>query len=165
MWNDFQITTNTPLIFVIQEKLINGQQRYWSTLLVRVSMTHGHPDQQGTPVPLLSVDEFFLDNEYEGSIGCNLEVIPHPREFFKLLKNIQDRSDVMDIRIQITAFDVPEWPFTDTIYIMTMATEAEVESWFPEHLKPDDVWEGFVDQEYEPYDVPTGSRPVAAWWD
>ena len=126
---------------------------------------HGHLDQQGTPVPLLSVDEFFLDNEYEGSIGCNLEVIPHPREFFKLLKNIQDRSDVLDIRIQITAFDVPEWPFTDTIYIMTMATEAEVESWFPEHLKPDDVWEGFVDQEYEPYDVPTGSRPVAAWWD
>ena len=66
---------------------------------------------------------------------------------------------------QISAFDDPDWPFTDTTYIMTSATEVEVASWFPEHLKPDDFWEGFVDQAYEPYDVPDGSRPVAAWWD
>ena len=82
-----------------------------------------------------------------------------------MLLEISKRSDVKDIRIQISAFDDPDWPFTDTIYIMTSAPEADVVSWFPVQLKPDDFWEGFVDQAYEPYDIPQDSRPVAIWWD
>jgi hypothetical protein len=50
-----------------------------------------------------------------------------------------------DVRVKITMFDDPEWPFSDTIYVMTSATPEEVASWFDEDLRPDDVWEGFVD--------------------
>ena len=61
---------------------------------------------------------------------------------------------------------MPEWPFSDTVYIMTSATLEEVRQWFPDRLKPDEVWEGLLDQEKtESYDVPAGVRPVAAWWD
>lgn len=126
---------------------------------------NGHPDKPDTPRPLLAIDEFFEGNEIEGSIGCNLIDIPHPTEFYELFKVIMNRPDVKDIRVQVTAFDDPEWPFTDTVYIMTSAPESEVSTWFPEHLKPDEIWEGFVDQNYEPYEIPDGSRPVAAWWD
>lgn len=125
----------------------------------------GHPDERDTPRPLLSVDEFFDGNDEVGSIGCNLVDPPSPEVFHKLFRDIAARSDVADIRVQVTAFDMPEWPFTDTVYIMTTCSAAEVMSWFPEALRPDETWRGFVDQAYEPYEVPTGFHPVACWWD
>jgi hypothetical protein len=125
----------------------------------------GHPDEPDTPRPLLTVDEFFEGNAEVGSIGCNLEGAPAPDEFYSLFRAIAQRPDVKDIRVQITAFDVPEWPFSDTVYIMTSATPEEVATWFPEHLRPDETWAGFVDQPYEPYQVPSGTQPIACWWD
>ena len=125
----------------------------------------GHPDAPGTPRPLLTVKEFFEGTVEIGSIGCNLDGAPEPDAFHAVCSAIARRPDVEDIRVQITAFDVSEWPFSDTAYIMTSATPEEVETWFPEHLKPDETWTGFLDQAYEPYQVPSGTRPVACWWD
>lgn len=125
----------------------------------------GRPDAAETPRPLLTVDEFFTENSIIGSIGCNLYPAPEPAQFFKLLQAIARRPDVKDVRIQITAFDDPEWPFSDTVYIMTSAHPDEVASWFPEELKPDETWAGFADQSYEPYSIPVGASPVACWWD
>lgn len=125
----------------------------------------GHPDNPETPRPLVTVDEFFEGNTEVGSIGCNLESTPTPTQFYELFRAIANRPDVKDIRVQITAFDVPEWPFSDTVYILTSASEEEVASWFPKELAPDETWEGFVDQPYEPYQIPEGTRPIACWWD
>ena len=125
----------------------------------------GHPDVPGTPTPLVTVEEFFDGNAEVGSIGCNLDSTPSPQQFHAVFLAIAKRPDVRDIRVQITMFDVPEWPFTDTVYIMTSASPDEVESWFPEELKPDETWIGFVDQAYEPYVVPAGTQAVACWWD
>jgi hypothetical protein len=125
----------------------------------------GHPDEPNTPRPLVTVDEFFDGNSEVGSIGCNLDSTPSPEQFYALFREIARRPGVKDIRVQITAFDVPEWPFTDTVYIMTAAAPEEVATWFPEELTPDETWEGFVDQAFEPYEVPAGCKPVACWWD
>jgi hypothetical protein len=113
----------------------------------------------------VTIDEFFVGNSELGSIGCNLVPTPSPEQFYTVLRGIADRPDVHDIRVQITAFDVPEWPFSDTIFIMTSAPPEEVATWFPEELKPDETWSGFTNQSYEPYTVPSGSQPVACWWD
>lgn len=125
----------------------------------------GHPDSQATPRPLLSLDEFFAGNSVVGSIGCNLFPAPAPSQIHAVLQAIARRPEVSDVRVQITAFDDPEWPFSDTVYVMTSASPEAVSSWFPEELAPDETWSGFVDQAYEPYVVPTGTEPVAAWWD
>jgi len=125
----------------------------------------GHPDESGTPTPLVTVDEFFEGNDDVGSIGCNLESEPPPIVFYELFRAISRRPEVKDIRIQITMFDNPEWPFSDTVYIMTTASPEQVASWFPDELKPDETWEGFVDQAFEPYEVPAGYKPIACWWD
>ncbi len=125
----------------------------------------GHPDDEATPRPLVTIDEFFEGNFEVGSIGCNLESTPTPKEFYELFQRISKYPKVKDIRVQITLFDVPEWPFTDTVYIMTSAAPEEVASWFPNELKPDETWEGFVEQTYEPYQVPAGVKVVGCWWD
>jgi hypothetical protein len=138
------------------------------TPLERVServSRNGNPEDPETPRPLLSINEFFDGNSIVGSIGCNLESCPAPNEFYKLLTTISQRPEVKDIRVQVTAFDVPEWPFSDTIYIMTSARPDEVAGWFPEELKPDEISEGFIDQPYEEYEVPAGVQPICCWWD
>jgi hypothetical protein len=85
---------------------------------------------------------------------------------YAVLKAIAQRSNVLDVRVQVTSFDDPDWPFSDTVYVMTTASVGEVASWFDEDLAPDDVWDGFQNgQVYEPYSVPAGSRAIACWWD
>jgi hypothetical protein len=125
----------------------------------------GHPDEPGTPRPLVTIDEFFEGNSAVGSIGCNLDCAPAPSRFYELFREMARRPEVKDIRVQITAFDAPEWPFSDTVYVMTSAAPEEVGSWFLSELKPDETWEGFVDQAFESYEVPAGCKPVACWWD
>jgi len=137
------------------------------TPLERIServMRLGHPDDPKTPRPLLTLSEFFDGNSHVGSICCNLDPLPTPAEVYTLLKGIAARPDVADIRVVITQFDEPEWPFSDTVYVMTTATPEEVASWFDETLRPDDFCEGFGGT-YEPYMPPPGFRPVALWWD
>lgn len=125
----------------------------------------GDPDDPKTPRPLLTLEEFFEGNRVVGSIGCNLLSAPGPEQFLELFKSIAGRPDVKDVRVQVTAFDDPSWPFSDTVYVMTSASPEEVASWFPDDLKPDETWEGFVEQPYEPYKAPPGTKPIACWWD
>ena len=126
----------------------------------------GHPDAAGTPTPLLTIGEFFDGNNHVGSIGCNLESGPAPSRFYELFTRFAARPEVKDIRIQITMFDDPDWPFSDTVYIMTSARPETVATWFDDDLKPDEVGEGFIEgQKYEPYSVPTGTHVVCCWWD
>jgi hypothetical protein len=127
---------------------------------------NGHPDAADTLTPLLSLEEFFEGNDVVGSIGCNLEGPPSPSQFYDLLKSIAAKSQVKDVRVKITMFDDPAWPFSDQIFVMTDASPEEVASWFPQKLRPDEVSEdSFQASQFEPYEVPRGTRPIACWWD
>jgi hypothetical protein len=125
----------------------------------------GHPDNPLTPRPLLSLEDFFEGNSAVGSIGCNIPSAT-PQRFYSLLKELRARPEVSDIRVRVSAFDDPSWPFADTVFIMLNGAAEQVASWFPEELAPDDVWQGFCEGEtYEQYEVPVGSTVVACWWD
>lgn len=127
---------------------------------------NGDLDDPSTPRPLLTLDEFFDGNDVVGSIGCNLNPTPTPDSFWQTLKQISQRQDVADIRVQVTMFDVPEWPFSDVVWIMTSANTTEVASWFPEAIRPDECSLGWPDEgAIEACPVPTGMHPVACWWD
>ena len=131
-------------------------------------MRNGNPGQGSVATPLLTLEEFFEGNDAIGSIGCNLASEPRPAEFYDLLRVIRQRDDVSDVRVQITAVDDPgnDWPFSDTVWIMTNTSPPDVESWFPKELAPDEVWEGWPeDIEVEEVDLEPGHRPVAAWYD
>ena len=127
---------------------------------------NGDPNDRSTPLCLLTIDEFFHGNDVVGSIGCNLDSTPSPSQFFELFKSISHRKDVHGVFVQITAFDTPDWPFSDTVWVITSCSEEEVQSWFPDELAPNEVWAGWIEsQTYEPVDVPVGTTPIACWWD
>ena len=126
----------------------------------------GDVNDPETPRPLLTLEEFFDGNEVAGSIACNLTPTPMPAEIHAMLHKIEVRRDVAEVRVEITMFDDPDWPFSDTVWVITSAEPQEVERWFPEELRPDECFVGWTDGvAYEPLNVPAGMRPVACWWD
>jgi len=126
----------------------------------------GDANAPSTPRPLLTLEEFFDGNDAVGSICCNLAPTPSPSEVRSALERIRARPDVSDVRVQITMFDDPSWPFSDTVWVITGASAADVASWFDEALAPDECSEGWTEAvAFEPVAIPAGSKPVACWWD
>jgi hypothetical protein len=128
---------------------------------------NGDINDPSTIRPLLTLSEFFQGNDDFGSIGCNLSPPPGPTKFNEVLKKIAARSDVADIRVQITMFDDPEmWPFSDTVWIITSEAPQTVAEWFDAELRPDDCSAGWTDGvSFETVPVPEGMQAVACWWD
>lgn len=100
-----------------------------------------------------------------GSIGCDLDGSPTPERFYELFKKMACRPEVKDIRVQITMFDDPDWPFSDQVYVLRSAAPDEVRTWFPEELMPDEVHVAELGPQFEPYAIPAGMRPIGCWWD
>jgi len=127
---------------------------------------HGDVNDPLTPRPLLTLTEFFEGNDAVGSIGCNLVPTPTPAEFHALLNRISARPDVADVRVQVTRFDAPEWPFSDVVWVVTSADAAEVVKWFDDAVRPDECSAGWPEQTaMEACHVPHGMQPIACWWD
>jgi len=127
---------------------------------------HGDINDPGRRRPLVTLDEFFDGNDVSGSICCNLSPMPEPHEVYEVLKGIRSRPDVADVRVEVAMFDAPEWPFAETVWVITSAEPEEVKSWFTPEMAPDDVWTGWTnDRSIEPVSVPAGMRPVACWYD
>lgn len=127
---------------------------------------NGDIEDRATPIPLLTLEEFFSGNNVAGSICCNVDPMPRPSEVFSALLAIRARPDVSDVRIAITMFDDPEWPFSDTAWVLTNATEDEVCSWFPREFRPDECGTGWTPgSSFEPCPMPDGTVAISCWWD
>lgn len=128
----------------------------------------GDVNDPSRPRPLVTLEEFFEGNNDPASIGYNLPDPPEPREFYELLLQLRKRQSVADVRIAVMDLEDPDgWPSSDTIWIITSAAPAEVRSWFPERLAPDDVIDGFQSdaRTLEAYSIPAGMRAVGIWYD
>ncbi|MCI0681209.1 MAG: hypothetical protein L0Y71_03820 [Gemmataceae bacterium] len=127
---------------------------------------NGDVNDLATPRPLLTLAEFFEGNDVVGSIGCNLNPPPKPATFHDLLKRIAARPEVADVRVQVTMFDDPAWPFSDTVWIITSAAPEHIAGWFEEEMRPDDCRRGWPPGvKVEPYALPAGMEAVRCFWD
>ena len=94
-------------------------------------------------LPLVTLEEFFVGNDDDGSIGCNLLRSPDLRIFFATFKLIRARPDVENVLVAITDYEEENkasWPFSDAVYIFTDANKADIQLWV-EGLQADDVVE------------------------
>jgi len=121
------------------------------------------------PLPLVSLEDFFLGNEDYGSIGCNLSEHPGPQFFFEELREIRARADVQDVLVEIQEVEEDDesmWPFSDRVYILSSAAREEEADWVA-GLMPDEIEEGFASGE-PPASAPhlrAGTKVYGAWWD
>jgi hypothetical protein len=128
---------------------------------------NGAINDSKVPRPLLTLEEFFEGNDDHGSIGCNLIDSIHPREFFEVFRRLRDRPDVADVLVEIRSWDDPaDWPFTDTVWVITSLTPEVVQQQLGERLQPDEVTLGWPScYPVESIDVPPAMHPIRVWWD
>jgi hypothetical protein len=114
----------------------------------------------------VSLDEFFEGNEDPGSIGSNLgDDQPPIKEFYRVLKEVAARPDVLDVTVRVIGMDDGQWPYTDTVYIVSSRAREEVVQWVAAVL-PTEVHEGWLYG--RPQAAPDPQAPYSAysvWWD
>lgn len=117
-------------------------------------------DENGGDLPFVSLDDFFIDNEDEGSIAPNQVDTGRLSlaEMYKQLKWIEGRPNVYAVLVGIhedwdMSLTNPEvWPAADIIHIYAMAPLEAVKSW-TERLHCQ-VYEGW------PYGMPLAAPSV-----
>ena len=122
-------------------------------------------------VPVVSLEDFFDDNDEEHSLATNLE--PHPGlNFFKRkLLQIRKRPDVQDVLFDIYHVSEPPtqhvtWPGPESVYIITTAEEAKVDEWNRQLLAdgPSEGWLNDIVPNGAPIVLP-GYRVWRIMWD
>lgn len=72
-------------------------------------------------LPLVTLEEFFVGNDDDGSIGCNLQPILGPQFFYEKLRLIRLQSNVQDVLVEVNEVvehNPKTWP-----YFVTNATK------------------------------------------
>ena len=130
----------------------------------------------GNTLLVVSLEEFFVGNTDEASIGVNLVPEQHIglNGYRRVLESIHERPDVQDVFLELTEIpDLDEpaddgiWPTACVAFIVTSAALSEVKEWV-EPLYPRSVDEGWnvqagVKVPLPDADLLTGMRPVRVW--
>ncbi|TWT98288.1 hypothetical protein [Stieleria varia] len=134
-------------------------------------------DSDTAVLPVVSIEDFFEHNWDESSLAPNIAGSGRPplAECYRILREIRERPTVQDVLIAIHESpyaDEPEdediWPDSDTIYVLTSATDDEVAEW-ASPLMPTEIgskWSCNTDK--KPSAAPElmpGMRVVVLWWD
>lgn len=138
-----------------------------------------YPDNR----PLLTLEQFFLHSLDTASLWYNILDVPEPYGTaigqYDFHRRIRERADVWDVLISITQLDeVPDsepsaaepffdWPNSDHTLIVTTADEAEIRSWLPEGVQPDEI--DIDDRSDTPWGspafIPKGFHQAWLWYD
>ena len=120
------------------------------------------------PMPLVTLEEFFVGNDDYGSIGCNLTPMLGPRFFYERLKFIRSQANVQDVLVEVAEVveeDPATWPFAARVYVFTDGTAEDVEHWTAP-LKPDPIEEGFANGRPDGApELKPGYKCYGVWWD
>jgi len=119
-----------------------------------------HEDGQA----LVTVTEFFDGNDDLGSIGCNLSDHPGLDHFRRVLSDIESRSDVEQVWMQIYDLEEGDWPFSENVLIVGKVPTSEVRH-LSESLQPSEVSEIQMDWAPSRAENLIGRSYVNLWWD
>lgn len=122
--------------------------------------------------PLVTLEEFFTENDDQSSIGTMGTRDFTPHEFLGVLTQLRARDDVFDVRVELNSPKTPEgWPSTDTIWIATSLTRSEL----PRHGLSQEFRERFLPDDWlscprvdgrpsERLEIPDGMRAFGFWY-
>lgn len=122
----------------------------------------GYPENE----IVVSLEDFFNGNNDQGSIGPNIHIDqPSPQEFYRHLLELKKSESVRDILIRIQDIDDSDWPFTDTVYVISKLSTGELKSKLTD-LQPDEIYEEWMYG--KPINAPQiedGFSIHSIWWD
>ena len=93
----------------------------------------GDPLDESKPHPLVTLEEFFTDNNDPESLGDYARSKFDPPSFFAALVDLRTRDGFHDIRVEILPkLSTAGWPYSDTVWIVSDFDRMEL----PRQLPP-----------------------------
>jgi hypothetical protein len=130
-------------------------------LLKKISELGFQANEIAVPLKL-----YFEGNSVVGSIVPNAYPDPvDPRDLYKDLSALMETGTVQDILVRICDVEGEDWPYTDSIYILTSMSAAELSERLSKYA-PDEIQEGWMYG--EPRGVPElkdNYKAFTVWWD
>ncbi|RDZ28312.1 hypothetical protein [Lysobacter silvisoli] len=130
-------------------------------------------DQDPDHFPLVTLDQYFSQNDQEDSIAPNQWGYGRPplRELYARLKAIEARADVQGIYVGLhqewgEALDDDElWPAAENVHVYSSAPPEVADSWI-EGLESDGISEGWPYGKHAASpEPPEGYRVYTIYWD
>ena len=120
---------------------------------------------------VLTIEEYFDGNDeaYE-NICANNEKPPSTQVMQDFLLSVRAMPSVSDVFVRVYGFEdavahQDAWINSDTVFVITSASDIEVEEWFRQ-LTPSEVSEETRLGRFNNLPaIPEGFRLVAVWWD
>jgi hypothetical protein len=141
--------------------------------LMAIINSRGNLRDFAAPSPMVTLEEYFDGNDDKSSIGANLPEHPGLDHFYRILLDIRAKRSVQAVLVRIYGVEDGNWPYTDTVYILTSAKTSQVEKWVAS-LEPSAVYEdgdpdwntdwGRIKCKWAP-DLKRGNRAVYVFWD
>ena len=134
------------------------------TALDRLLDRVGDPLDASKPRPLVTLEEFFTDNDDVESLGPYARCRFGPTEFYAALVGFRDVTGIHDVRIEIAPEISPSgWPRADTVWVVSKFDRREL----PRQITPE-FWDGFLPVDWlsyprfdgvpiEPLNIPDGA--------
>lgn len=110
------------------------------TALDRLLDRIGDPHDASKPHPLVTLEEFFTDNDDCESLGPYARARFSPADFFAVLVELRGAKGFHDIRVEILPELSPSgWPYSDTVWIVSNFDRRKLPRQLT-HL----FWDGFL---------------------
>lgn len=129
-------------------------------------------DETGGDLPLLSLDDYFIENNDKGSIAPNqtIQARLSPQEIYSQLKKISRYMDVYTILVGIdedwdSSLDNPElWPAAEAFYIYTNRALEDVAKWVD--FLNCNIYQGWLNgMSLSAPAIPPGYHVYSLYWD
>ena len=104
-------------------------------------------DDPGSPLPIISLEQFFEGNEFLESIVDESNTTYRPQILYSIFKRLREIDGIHDIYVEVKEIGHPEkWPIADTFWVVATAD--------PRHFRnqwPTDFWDENLPCDYLTY--------------
>ena len=123
----------------------------------------GYPENE----IVVSLEDFFEGNNDQESIAPHIFDAERtsPQIFYRKLSELKNLDQVDDVFVRIQDVEDSDWPFTDTVYIISKLSVEEIRSKLTD-LHPDEIYEEWMyGQPINAPEVKDGFSIFSVWWD
>ena len=146
------------LALIIMTGCVNKKEK-----LIKKIYSFGYPENE----IVVSLEEFFNGNNDHNSIGPNIHIWDKPtlQDFYYILSELKNSDNVEDILIRIQDLEDLDWPYTDTVYIISKLSIEELKLKLTD-LQPDEIYEKWMyGKPINAPEIKSGYSIFSVWWD
>lgn len=131
-------------------------------IIERVNI-NGNFYAHATPIPLLTLEEFFDGNDVYSSFAREY----FPSDFRELFLKLLQNENIHNVYIEVRDLEDSDWPYADTAWVVTSLDVNAILSYFTGDFVPFATMDGFKkkDKIYENIVIPPGCKVYGFEWD